>query len=124
MAVLYDSIGGHTTSPQGHAIDGYVAHLPGVLAEVLQEGIRVQAIAEGIFAQHDRPGGHSIVGGHDGITDYYIYLEGPVPHIIEWGRKGYYTKKTQRLGDSIIPEGTWIPAWEGTHVLRRTVELA
>jgi hypothetical protein len=72
------------------------------------------------LAKHDRPGGHSIGGGHDGITDYYIYLEGPVPHIVELGRAGYVTEKQQ----GPIPPGTPIAPWEGTHVLRRTWESA
>lgn len=108
MAVIYDGV------------DDYVAHMPGVLAAVNREGERVQAVAEGIFAKHDRPGGHSIGGGPDGITDYYIYLEGPVPHIVEWGRSGYRTEKQQ----GPIPPGTDIAPWAGTHVMRRTWEAA
>lgn len=100
--------------------DDYVAHMPGVLAAVEREGERVQGIAEGIFSKHDRPGGHSIEGGHDGVTDYYIYLDGPVPHIVEWGRAGYVTQKQQGK----IPPGTPIAPWEGTHVMRRTWESA
>jgi hypothetical protein len=108
MAVIYDWV------------DEYVAHMPGVLREVGNTGEKVQGIAEGIFAKHDRPGGHSIQGGHDGITDYYIYLDGPVVHIVEWGRAGYVTTKQQ----GPIPPGTAIAPWEGTHVMRRTWESA
>jgi hypothetical protein len=108
MAVIYDWC------------DEYVAHMPGVVAAVGVEAERVQGIAEGIFAKHDRPGGHSIGGGMDGITDSYIYLDGPVPHIVEWGRAGYVTEKQQ----GPIPPDTAIAPWEGTHVLRRTWESA
>jgi hypothetical protein len=108
VAVIYDWV------------DEYVAHMPGVLAAVNSEGERVQGIAEGIFAKHDHPGGHSIGGGADGITDYYIYLDGPVVHIVEWGRRAYVTQKQQ----GPIPPNTPIKAWEGTHVMRRTYEAA
>lgn len=118
MAVIYEKV-------SGVDLNDYVAHMPGVVDGVGDKASEVQAIAEGIFAAHDRPGGHSIGGGRDGITDSYIYLDGPVPHIIEYGRAGYITKKPQPMGEGgVVPAGTHIPAWEGTHVLRKTWETA
>lgn len=115
MAEIYSEV-------NGVPLEDYIAHLPGVIQGVAEKADEVQAVAEGIFAQHDHPGGHRIAGGQDGITDSYIYLEGPVPHIVEYGRAGYVTKKAQRIGDRIVPPGTQIGPWEGTHVLRRTYE--
>lgn len=115
MALIYTHVRGKETHD-------FIAHMPGVVQAVHAKGDEGVAIAEGIFAKHDHPGGHHIVGEYGNQTDAYIILEGPVPHIVEYGRKAYVTKKTQRLGNSIIPEGTVIGAWEGTHVLRRTME--
>lgn len=115
MAVIYAKVGGKD-------LHDYIAHMPGVVQAVHRKGDEAAAIAEGIFAKHDRPGGHRVFGEYGQLTDAYVILEGPVPHIVEFGRAGYVTKKTQRLGNSIIPAGTMIPPWEGTHVLRRTME--
>ncbi|GAA3509981.1 hypothetical protein GCM10022234_00160 [Aeromicrobium panaciterrae] len=115
MALIYEKV-------NGVDLHDYIAHMPGVKDAVNEKGRETQHVAEAIFAKHDRPGGHQITGGPDGITDYYVYLEGPVPHIIEYGRAAYVTKKAQRLGDRIIPAGTHVGAWDGTHVLRRTWE--
>lgn len=110
------------THIRGRETHDFIAHMPGVVAAVHRKGDEGVAIAQAIFGKHDHPGGHKIVGEYGHQTDAYIILEGPVPHIVEYGRAGYVTKKTQRLGDSIIPAGTVIGPWEGTHVLRRTME--
>lgn len=115
MGVIYSHVG-------GKELHDFIAHMPGVVEGVHRKGDEALAIAEGIFAKHDRPGGHRIIGEYGQQTDAYVILEGPVPHIVEYGRAGYVTKKTQRLGSSIIPAGTVIGPWEGTHVLRRTME--
>ena len=115
MANIYDTIA-------GVPLHDYIAHMPGVVAAVREKGDEATAIAEGIFAAHDHPGGHRIVGEHGALTDSYVYLEGPVPLIVEYGRSGYVTKKTQRIGNRIVPAGTVIGPWEGTHVLTRTME--
>lgn len=100
----------------------YIAHMPGTKKAVYEfTKTRVLPVAQGIFAQHDHPGGHSIKLDQ-GITDSYVVLEGPVPHIVEWGRKGYKTEKPQPIGNRVVPAGTWIGGWEGSHVLRRTHE--
>lgn len=107
---------------RGVELHDFIAHMPGVVAAVRAKGDEATAIAEGIFAKHDHPGGHRIVGEHGAHTDSYVYLEGPVPIIVEYGRSGYITKKAQRVGNRIVPKGTMIGPWEGTHVLRRTME--
>lgn len=104
-----------------------IAHMRGVKVAVGEFAAgQVFPRAQAIFAQHDRAGGHQITlgrpGGNGGITDAYVYLEGPVPHIVEWGRAAYITSKDQRIGNNVIPKGTRIAGWEGTHVLRRTYE--
>lgn len=113
MAEIYEFI-------NGVPLHDWIAHRPAVVRAVGDKAQQVQAVAEGIFAKHDHPGGHSITGGRDGITDSYIYLEGPVPHIVEYGRAGYYTDKPQPIGNRVLPAGTHIGPWDGTHVLRRT----
>lgn len=106
----------------GVPIEDFLAHMPGVVEAVHRKGDEATAIAQGIFAKHDHPGGHRIVGEHGALTDSYVILEGPVPIIVEYGRSGYVTKKAQRVGNRIVPAGTLIGPWEGTHVLRRTME--
>ncbi len=115
MANVYEKVGGVD-------LHDYIAHLPALIRSVGDKADEVQAVAEGIFSKHDRPGGHSIQGGRDGITDSYIYLDGPVAHIVEYGRAGYVTKKAQPIGNCVLPAGTHIGPWEGTHVLRRTYD--
>lgn len=115
MAVIYEKV-------NGVDLHDYIAHMPGVVEAVHLKGDEALAIAEGIFAKHNRPGGHRIVGEYGALTDAYVILEGPVPIIVEYGRAGYVTTKAQRLGDRIVPAGTTIAPWEGTHVLRRTME--
>lgn len=119
MAVIYDTIG-------GVSLEDYIAHMPGVVDAVGDEAERIKAIAVGIFAQHDRPGGSYISGGRDGITDSYIYLESPsgIAHIIEYGRRAYTTKEDRYAEGRFVPAGTVIGSWDGTHVLRRTYEAA
>lgn len=99
-----------------------IAHMSGVKAAVYEfAASKVLPKAESIFAPHDGPGGHSITLSR-GITDAYVNLEGPVPHIVEWGRASYVTDKDQPIGNTVVPAGTRIAGWDGTHVLRRTYE--
>jgi len=112
MAFIYNEARLHST----------VAHMRGVKAGVYEfAATRVLPRAQAIFAPHDHPGGHSITIDR-GITDAYVNLEGPVPHIVEWGRAAYITDKPQRIGNHVVPAGTRIAGWSGTHVLRRTYE--
>ncbi len=119
MATIYKTIGGVET-------EDYIAHMPGVVNAVGEEAERIRAIAEGIFAQYDRPGGSYIDGGRDGITDSYIYLMSPtgIAHIIEYGRRAYVTKEDRWADGRLVPAGTLIGSWDGTHVLQRTYEAA
>lgn len=99
-----------------------IAHMRGVKAGVYEfAASQVLPKAKAIFAPHDHPGGHKITI-NQGITDTYVNLEGPVPHIVEWGRASYVTKKPQRIGNHVVPAGTTIAGWGGAHVLRRTYE--
>lgn len=91
-------------------VNKIVSHLPGVVDATHGVGRQIAARAEAIFAEHDRPGGHEIVGEADGI-DYLVSIEGPVPHVIEFGRAGY----TRDDGADIGP-------MEGLHILGRAVE--
>jgi len=119
MAVIYDNVG-------GVSLEDYIAHMPGVVEAVGDEAERIRAIAEGIFAQYDRPGGSYISGGRDGITDSYVYLVSPegIAHIIEYGRRAYVTKEDRVADGRFVPKGTLIGSWDGTHVLQRTYEAA
>lgn len=119
MANIYKTIG-------GVSVEDYIAHLPAVVSAVGDEAERIKAIAEGIFAQYDRPGGSYIDGGRDGITDSYIYLVSPtgVAHIIEYGRRAYRTKENRFADGRLVPAGTMIGSWDGTHVLQRAYQAA
>lgn len=120
MAVIYGHSG---RSIGGSTIEDYIAHRRDVRKELTVKRDEVFAIAEGIWAGHNRPGGHDITKGR-GLLDTYINLVGPVPHIVEYGRSGYVTKKAQRIGNRVIPAGTHIGAWDGTSVLRKTYRMA
>lgn len=115
MGEVYKTVGGRPTHD-------FIAHMPGVVAGVHAKGDEALAIAEGIWATHDRPGGHRIIGEYGNQTDAYVILEGPVPIIVEYGRAGYVTKKAQKIGSRVVPAGTAIAAWPGTKVLTKTYE--
>jgi hypothetical protein len=69
-------------------VNHLVSHLDGVKREVRRNGQRIQANAERIFARHNRPEGHEIVGDTQD-TDYLVSLQGRAPHVLEYGRSGY-----------------------------------
>lgn len=119
MAKIYDTVA-------GVPLHDYIAHLPAVVDAVGDEAERVKQIAISIFSQYDRPGGSFIGGGRDGITDSYIYLESPegIAHIIEFGRRAYVTQEDRFAEGRLVPKGTIIGSWDGTHVLQRTYEAA
>jgi len=122
MAVIY-GYGPARRKMGGRDLEAYIAHMGGVRKELTAKRDEVYAIAQGIWAQHNRPGGHDLEKGR-GVLDTYIHLVGPVPHIVEYGRSGYVTTKPQRLGNNVIPAGTFIAPWEGTGVLRKTLRAA
>lgn len=122
MAVIYGSSPA-SRSFGGLDLEAYIAHRRDIRKELTAKRDEVYEIAAGIWAGHNRPGGHDITKGR-GLLDTYIHLEGPVPHIVEYGRSGYVTKKAQRLGNRVIPAGTHIGAWAGTSVLRQTYRMA
>ena len=88
-------------------IASLVAHMSGVHAAVLLERDRVAAIAEGLFAGHDNPGGHEI-STRDEEVDGLIDFTGPAPLSVEFGH--------------------WTPDHktrvEGLHILSRAVAAA
>lgn len=109
--------GGRGRQATGHAqtdhdeVNAYIAHMRGVRTAVAAEGRKIQARAEALFAEHDRPGGHRIVG-EKGLTDYTVSLEGPVPIVIEFGREGFTR-----------PDGRYVGPMEGLHILGRAIGL-
>lgn len=84
-----------------------VAHMAGVRLAVRTERDKLAAVAEGLFASHDNPGGHEISTDNSGI-DALFSLEGPAPLSVEFGH--------------------WTPDHkqhvEGLHILGRTVAQA
>lgn len=86
-----------------------VEDLPEVEAAVRDARDRIAAFAEGLFASHDKPGGHEIVT-HDDPTsdDALIDFIGPAPLAVEFGH--------------------WTPDHdefvEGLHVLSRAIDQA
>lgn len=121
MAHLYKSV-------NGRSLEDYIAHLPRVKAAVQEKATEVKAVAVAIAG--DLPKGHRITGGRrDGITDSYIYLVGPFPEAVEFGRNPFVATKTIFMPpDEKFPEGRFVPpgtlidGFEGRHVLRRTWE--
>jgi hypothetical protein len=61
--------------------------------------------AEGLFAAHDRPGGHHIEVTHDKV-DSFVSLVGPAPLSVEYGHSA--------------ADGSHV---EGLHILSRAAEL-
>lgn len=97
-------------SAKSRKVNRIVSHLKGVQNAVHSEGRQIADRADAIFAAHDRPGRHEIVGEEAGI-DYLVSIEGPVPHVIEFGREGYTTKDGHQVGPM-----------EGLRILGRAVE--
>lgn len=95
-------------------VDAFIAHMPGVKRVVHAEGKSIQAKAETLFASHDRPGGHRIVGEKAPIggTDWIVSLEGPVPVVIEFGREGFTRTDGRRIGPM-----------QGLHILGKAAGL-
>ena len=86
-----------------------VEDLPGTGAAVEAARDRLAAIAEGLFASHDEPGGHEIVTHNDpGSNDAFVDFIGPAPLAVEFGH--------------------WTPDHdefvEGLHVLSRAINQA
>jgi hypothetical protein len=61
-----------------------VAHMPEVHAAVLFERDKVAAVAEGLFAAHNNPGGHEI-STRDERVDGLVDFTGPAPLSVEFG---------------------------------------
>lgn len=89
-----------------------VARMPEVRTEVRALADKVAARADAAFAAHDRPGGHKITRTN-GKVDAFVNLEGPVPHIVEYGRSGYTTASGAKVG-----------AMVGLHFLTKAMDSA
>lgn len=90
------------------------SHMPGVKSAVQAEGKGIEARAKALFAPHNRPGRHSIRGVRQD-TDYLVYMAGPVPIVIEFGRAGYTTVR----GGKTVEVGPM----QGLHVLGRAAGI-
>lgn len=86
-----------------------VAHTPEVEAAVRSERDRVARIAEGLFASHNRPGGHEITTQNDG-TDAFLSIDGPAPLSMNYGHWSE-TKDGRKFV-------------EGLHILERAIAQA
>lgn len=84
-----------------------VAHLFGVKDAVFVEGMEVKARADGLFAKHNRPGGHEISIEAEN-PDTLIHLEGRAPLSVEYGR---------------APDAEGKGRMEGLHILGRAAGL-
>lgn len=98
-------------SSDPESVDAFVAHMVGVKRTVRAEGKAIEARAEALFAPHNRPGRHEIVGGF-GDTDYHVALIGPVPVVVEFGREGFTRE-----------DGVHIGPMQGLHILGRAAGL-
>jgi hypothetical protein len=86
-------------------VDKLIAHMPGVIAAVRVKAAEVGLKSEGLFASHDRPGGHHIEVTHDKV-DSFVSLVGPAPLSVEFGHAA--------------ADGSHV---EGLHILSRAAEL-
>ena len=86
-----------------------VAHTPEIKAAVRAERDRVADIARGVFASHDRPGGHEITTQND-RTDALLSIDGPAPLSMEFG----HWSETKN-GRKFV---------EGLHILQRAIAQA
>ncbi len=77
--------------------DAWIAHLPGVKAEVHEHGRKVEATARALLASH-RQAGDARIEGETQDTDYIVSLVDPAALSIEYGRGGYTTKGGGRVG--------------------------
>jgi hypothetical protein len=87
-----------------------VAHMAGTKKAVRDERDKLAAVAEGLFAPHDNPGGHSITKTNPAGTDALVSIVGPAALSVEFGH-------WQRLAD-----GSWDNLFvEGLHILGRAI---
>jgi hypothetical protein len=86
-------------------VDRLIAHMPEVILEVRKAADEIGLRAEGLFAAHDRPGGHSIEVTHEKV-DSLISLVGPAPLSVEYGHAA--------------ADGSHV---EGLHILSRAADL-
>lgn len=96
-------------------IASITSHMPGVKDAVRAEGKEVEARAKALFAHHNRPGRHEIRGVRED-TDYLVYMAGPVPIVIEYGREGF----EQKLKDGSTRH---VGPMQGLHILGRAAGL-
>lgn len=93
----------------------HVAHMRGVKKAVHDQGREIQSRAEALFAAHDNPGGHEIVGEKQD-TDYIVSLvatlPGDNPLAVEYGR-----------GPVSYDDGRSVGPAEGLHILGRAADL-
>lgn len=67
-------------------VNKLIAHMPEVVAEVRLKADEIGLRAGVLFAEHDRPGGHSIEVTH-GRVDSLVSLVGPAPLSVEYGHR-------------------------------------
>jgi hypothetical protein len=97
------------------AVNAYIAHMAGVKGAVHAEGRQIESRADALFASHNRPGRHEIVGEKQD-TDYIVSLEGPAAVSVEYGREGF----TQTRDDGSTRD---IGPMEGLHILGKAAKL-
>lgn len=85
-----------------------VAKMTGVHEAVKVKRDEIAAVARGLFASHDRPGGHEITTTDGRRTDAFVNLVGPAPLAVELG---HWTPDHKRHVD-------------GLHVLGRAIGQA
>lgn len=109
MATVGLGRGGHD------GLNAYIAHMPGVKGAVHAEGRQVESRADALFAAHNRPGRHEIVGETQD-TDYVVSLEGPAALSVEYGREGFTQERADGSRRDIGP-------MEGLHILGKAANL-
>ena len=90
--------------------DAYVAHMRGVKKSVREERDRRAKRARAALRPHRRTGDHRITTEMED-TDGLVHLEGPVPHILEYGRSGYVTD-----------DGAEVGPMDGLHILGQALQ--
>lgn len=91
-------------------LDSIVARMKPVRAVVRLEAAEVGTRADGLFAEHNRPGGHEIKVAH-GRVDSEVVMTGPAPLSVEYGHF---------MGDRRLGVRRFV---EGLHILGRAARL-
>ncbi len=82
------------------SLESQLAHSASIQAIIRAKRDEIKAVADALFAPHNRPGGHEIETS-DGVVDAYLEMTGPDPMSVEYG---HFTPPNKE-GDVTYVEG-------------------